>query len=85
MNVTVDKFGRVVIPKEVRDELALEEGVSLKVEISGGAVLLKPEHQPPLLKKEGVLAFCGEPETEIKNAISRDRLKRIRKAGKLGR
>ncbi len=37
MEITVDRFGRVVIPKEVREGLGLEPGSVLRV---GGSGLL---------------------------------------------
>jgi AbrB family looped-hinge helix DNA binding protein len=40
--VTVDETGGVVLPEAVRDELALQEGDALEVEISGDEITLKP-------------------------------------------
>lgn len=85
MNVNIDKFGRVIIPKNLRDELALEEGSPLTVEVIEGSVVLKPDRRSPLREKHGVLVFCGEPEAKITRSVETDRLRRIRKAGKLRR
>ena len=40
--VTVDKAGRVVVPKEIRDELRLEAGDTLALESEGERVTLRP-------------------------------------------
>lgn len=56
--VTLDKAGRVVIPKTLRDELRLEPGDSLELESEGERVTLRPvRSESPLRKERGVLAF----------------------------
>lgn len=56
--VTLDKAGRVVIPKTLRDELRLEPGDSLELESEGERVTLRPvRSQSPLRKKRGVWVF----------------------------
>lgn len=42
MMVTIDRAGRVVIPKELRDRLSLAPDAELEVEIEGGALRLTP-------------------------------------------
>jgi AbrB family looped-hinge helix DNA binding protein len=41
--VPIDKAGRVVLPKNVREELAIEPGDMLKVTIRGNEVMLQPK------------------------------------------
>src|ERR1700722_12428904 len=50
--VTIDKAGRVVIPKEIRDELRLEAGDTLAIESAGEHVTLRPLHGGTALQKE---------------------------------
>ena len=58
--VTIDKAGRVVIPKEIRDELRLEAGDTLTLESEGELVTLRPVHgATPLQKERGVWVFHG--------------------------
>lgn len=60
MNATVilDKAGRVVIPKPLRDELRLEAGDSLELESEGERVTLRPVRSgSPLRKERGVWVF----------------------------
>lgn len=47
METTLDRFGRVVIPKEIRDILGLKPGELLKVEQSDDEVILKPLREEP--------------------------------------
>ena len=36
MNVTIDKFGRVLIPKALRDQLGLQPGAELSLDVHEG-------------------------------------------------
>jgi len=42
MVVSIDRAGRVVIPKEIRDRLSLGADAELEVEIDGDAIRLVP-------------------------------------------
>ncbi len=56
--VTLDKAGRVVIPKTLRDELNLEPGDALTLESEGDRVTLRPvRSSTPLRKERGVWVF----------------------------
>jgi AbrB family looped-hinge helix DNA binding protein len=58
--VTLDKAGRVVIPKNSRDELRLEPGDSLTLESDGDRVTLRPVRSASALRKEhGIWVFRG--------------------------
>lgn len=61
--LTLDKAGRVVIPKLLRDELQLEPGDSLELENVGERITLRPVRGTgPLTKEQGVWVFHrGEP------------------------
>jgi AbrB family looped-hinge helix DNA binding protein len=61
--LTLDKAGRVVLPKPVRDELQLGPGDSLELEISEDRIVLRPARSKGrMYKKQGVWVFdSGEP------------------------
>lgn len=42
-SLQIDKFGRVVIPKKVREALGVKEGGTLEASVSGGELTLKSE------------------------------------------
>ena len=61
MEATIDKFGRIVIPKELRDLFGLKPGSTLKVDSSTEEITLKPvSEEPPLARKKGVLVITSE-------------------------
>jgi AbrB family looped-hinge helix DNA binding protein len=67
MHVSIDKAGRVVIPKPVRDELGFSPEVPLEAEIVDGRLELSALHEPARIV-EGphgpVVAATGTPITD---------------------
>ena len=59
----LDKAGRIILPKPLRDELRLEAGDTLEVESSGEEITLRPSRgHVQLRKKHGVWVYsAGEP------------------------
>jgi AbrB family looped-hinge helix DNA binding protein len=58
--LTIDKAGRIVLPKPVRDELQLSPGDSLEVESSEERIILRPARaQGRIYKKQGVWVMHG--------------------------
>lgn len=77
MTVTLDKAGRVVIPKTLRDELRLEAGDVLELESEGERVTLRPVRSAsPLGKKRGVWVF--QSGTKLTAAVTEKVLRDIR-------
>jgi AbrB family looped-hinge helix DNA binding protein len=75
--VTLDKAGRVVIPKTLRDEMHLSPGDSLELESEGQSVTLRPVRSAsPLRKERGVWVFHGT--RKISAAITDEVLRDIR-------
>jgi len=58
--VTIDKAGRVVIPKEIRENLRLEAGDELALESDDDHLTLRPIGNGARLRKErGIWVFYG--------------------------
>ena len=78
--ITLDKAGRVLIPKSLREELHLGPGDTLQLESEGDEIMLRPVRPEALLKKEeGVWVYQGEPtHTSIPDLIDREREQRSR-------
>jgi AbrB family looped-hinge helix DNA binding protein len=80
METTIDRFGRVVIPKHVREALGLEAGESLVIEKRGEGILLRPAREGAPLKHKGrVLVFTGQVTGEPGNLVRRVREERLHK------
>ena len=86
--VTLDKAGRVVIPKTLRDELHLEPGDTLELDSEGERVTLRPVRSAsPLRKKHGVWVFHGSKKLSAaatNKALSDIRARRDRSGGLAG-
>lgn len=86
--LTIDKAGRIVLPKPVREELQLSPGDSLEVESSEERVILRPVRgHGRIYKKQGVWVFdSGEPLAAdvVNKTLGRVRAERDRRnLGKL--
>ena len=58
--ISVDKAGRVVLPKDLRDKLRLEAGDELSVEEDNEQIVLRPVRaQATLTKERGVWVYQG--------------------------
>ncbi|OGW17714.1 MAG: hypothetical protein A2072_07655 [Nitrospirae bacterium GWC1_57_7] len=80
MKTTLDKFGRLVVPKDIRDRLGLRPGDEIEIEEHGREVVLKPADDiVPLQMKDGVLVFTGASTGDIEGSVSAGRDEHIRR------
>ena len=77
--ISLDKAGRVVLPKDLRDKLQLEAGDELLVEETGEHIILRPVRAQATLKKEcGVWVYQGERGAEPSNESLPDLIDAVR-------
>lgn len=70
ITTTIDRAGRIVLPKAIRDELHLQAGDVLELESGGESVTLRPVRSATPLKKErGVWVFRGSEKLSSEEAI----------------
>lgn len=70
MEATLDKFGRIIIPKKIRDDFNLRPGSPILIEKRKEEILLKPiEGEPTLTEKDGVLVFTGQALENLETKI----------------
>ena len=75
--LTMDRAGRVAIPKVLRDELELSAGDDLELQCEGEQIILRPLRRRPALEKErGIWVYrTGE---RLRASVAQEALKRIR-------
>lgn len=82
MDTRIDKFGRIVIPKAIREHLGLKTGSLLHVEESGHDIVLKvADHESPIKIKNGIAVYMGKALDDIDDAIEEERDLRSKKLG----
>lgn len=80
MKTTIDKFGRLVVPKTLRERLGLRPGDEIEIkEQDNGIVLRHVEEKYPLQIKEGVLIFTGTATCDLLETIKLQREQRLYK------
>ena len=80
MKTTIDKAGRVVVPKELRDILGLRGGEALEIRETDGRIELEP--MPARIRLEdrgdGLVALAAEELPPLSDDIVRRTLERSR-------
>jgi AbrB family looped-hinge helix DNA binding protein len=61
--ITIDRVGRLVIPKEIRDEAGIEPGMTLEVRCREGRIEIEPRRRPIRIVKKGRLQIAESVET----------------------
>ncbi|MQA75394.1 MAG: AbrB/MazE/SpoVT family DNA-binding domain-containing protein [Solirubrobacterales bacterium] len=80
MRATIDKAGRLVVPKQIRERLSLEGGAEIEIEVVDGRIeISRPFRDEPLVETEdGLLTFAGGPGLsveETRDLIERQRMR----------
>ncbi|MBN2710652.1 MAG: AbrB/MazE/SpoVT family DNA-binding domain-containing protein [Calditrichaceae bacterium] len=80
MLTTLDKFGRILIPKKIREHLGITSNSSLNVIEDGDRVVIERiKEEEPVIEKEGILVFTGKLSGDLQNLINTDRYRRANK------
>lgn len=79
MQMTIDRAGRMVLPKAIRDDLGLEPGDSMEATVERDAVVLRPTGHGGMFGRKGrTLVFRGKAVGDIAQAVERHRDERAR-------
>ena len=79
MNATlsIDRSGRLVLPKPVREQLQLEPGESLEMESFEDHIVLRPVRgHATAYKNQGILVFRTGP---LKASVVEETIRKVRK------
>jgi len=86
MQLTLDRFGRMVLPKAIRDDFGLRTGDILEAEETQGTIVLRPLVRSECVKREGTaLVYTGHVSGltgKILDEVRQSRLDKV--AGVLG-
>lgn len=61
MEVTIDKAGRLVIPKEIRDKAHIKPGMKLDIRVDNGVIEIEPAPIPLKLVRQGRFLVAVSP------------------------
>ena len=79
--ITIDSAGRVVIPKNVREELRLEAGDKLELHSNGDEISMRPVRSAPsLVKVDGIWVHRGGEKItneDVNRLLQEDRERRF--------
>ncbi|MBI1357316.1 MAG: AbrB/MazE/SpoVT family DNA-binding domain-containing protein [Acidobacteria bacterium] len=79
MAATIDKAGRVVIPKAVREAAGFEPGMEIEIRLRDGVVEIEPKFAEPRLEyRNGLLVAVADdagpvPPNEVDEVIEKIR------------
>ncbi len=81
MTTRADRFGRIVVPREIRDHHGLVPGTEVEIEDASEMIVLRRrEDLPGLVEEQGILVFRGRPTGDLDEAIRSQRWERLRKS-----
>ena len=77
----IDRFGRIVIPKKIRNDFGLSVNSEVEVETTAdnNIIVHSKSAKPFVIDKDGVLVVCSEPTEPFENFLIKDRNDRIEK------
>lgn len=77
MKTTIDRAGRLVIPRSLRERIGLADGGEVELELDGASVRIEPVAGRDLKEEGGLLVIpaAGTPITEaaVRELIDADR------------
>ena len=80
MGVKIDKAGRIVVPKPLRERLGFKPDTELEIiEQPDGMLLKRAEQRPSMMKVDGLWVHLGsaEPDSNWDNVLDDVREERI--------
>ena len=60
-NIPIDQAGRIVLPKQIREELAVRPGDTFDVSVNGSSITLTPNRERAGFVRKGKALVFGSP------------------------
>ena len=81
MNVSIDRAGRIVVPKQLRDSLGFTEGADLELLVEDGRLVIELRNPPKRLEKRGnsYVIVADEPVGQMTPEQVSDVLESVRR------
>jgi AbrB family looped-hinge helix DNA binding protein len=80
MIANLDKYGRILIPKKVREQLNISTETKLNIDEDGNRIIIeRMNDESPIIEKEGVKVFTGKLKGDFEEALENDRTQRMKK------
>ena len=80
MVTTLDKFGRVIIPKRFREQLGINSKSTLNISEDGKRIVIElVQEKKPVVDRNGILVFTGNLENKKSDLIKSERNRRMHK------
>lgn len=80
MITTLDKYGRIIIPKKIREQLGISSETGLHLEEDGNRIIIEPiQEEEPVVDKDGILVFTGKIQDDPGQLLEGDRQQRMNK------
>jgi AbrB family looped-hinge helix DNA binding protein len=79
MLATLDKFGRILIPKKVREHLGIRPASALHIKDDGKRIIIEPiKEEEPIVEKDGLLIFTGKVQSNLEQELKLNRNQRMK-------
>ncbi len=79
MVTTLDKYGRILIPKKMRKKMGIAKNAQLKLVQEENRLIIEPiPEETPLVIENGFLVYTGEMPDDVDDFIQKDREDRMR-------
>ncbi len=80
MVTNLDKFGRIIIPKKLREKLGITSETTLNLADDGDRIIIEPINNDELiLEKDGIFVFTGKMQEDLDKFLESDRKLRLYK------
>jgi AbrB family looped-hinge helix DNA binding protein len=80
MDTVIDRFGRIVIPKELRDAMGLKAGSVLHILFGNQEIRLKPAENVVQMSKKGGITVIDvqlESSSDIVQQVRKSRISKV--------